>query len=69
MIEMEDTQKKNTASETNSKAELEVKPFKKAIEISKEALEERQLLEGLLLQRTERQAEEDRKFRLRRQEE
>lgn len=46
-----------------------VKPAKKVIEISEEAMEERRLLEGLLLLRTERQVEEGQELRRKRYEE
>jgi hypothetical protein len=69
MKNMEESQKKETASVTGSQGNQEVKPPKKIVEISKEALEERQILAGLLLQRTERQAEESRKLRQKRYEE
>jgi hypothetical protein len=68
MIEMEENQR-NIAGELGTQGNKEVKRSKKVSEISKEALEERHLLEGLLLQRTERQAAEDQELRRRRYEE
>lgn len=60
---MDANQKKSAASESEIKEDSLKKTEKKVVEISQEALEERQLLEGVLLQRTERQADEGRKLR------
>jgi hypothetical protein len=69
MTNMKESQKNETASKTGSQGNHKVKPLKKIVEISKEALEERQLLAGLLLQRTEQQAEDGQKLRQKRYEE
>ena len=66
---MEENKKKNTASETDVKSGQPLKTPKRASEISQEALEERQLLEGLLLERTQRQVEEAQELRRKRFEE
>jgi hypothetical protein len=66
---MEEQKKKNIAAETDVKSDQPLKAPKRATEISEEALEERQLLEGLLLERTERQVDEAQKLRRKRNEE